>query len=358
MRRLVLADGDPGFVAALSQCRPWEGGAAGGKSNAYFAKTTDDRFIIKQVSRTELNSFLAEFGPAYFAYIRRTQGDGGAAPPLPTCLARILGVFQVSSRVPAWSEGSEGDRGAGAGGGVSWASTGTGAGGGSFGGGGGGGGGGEGGGSGESSASGAPTLPSLGSSGSFSAMGGGGGGQQHRETKLDFLVMENLFYGRPNTNTMGGQLPRGYAWRTYDLKGSLRSRYTPIVAASSAPHGNLGAVGGGGGGGEGGSSGGRPPLHPPAIVAVSGGPPHALSAMALFPPILPTAPPAPNHPPATHPRAHLPASVLLDENLAEELATDPVLVTACGKSRLEASVYNDTAFLAALGVMVGRAEQG
>jgi hypothetical protein len=50
--------------------------------------------------------------------------------------------------------------------------------------------------------------------------------------------------------------------------------------------------------------------------------------------------------------------VLLDENLAEELATDPVLVTACGKSRLEASVYNDTAFLAALGVMVGRAEQG
>ena len=43
--------------------------------------------------------------------------------------------------------------------------------------------------------------------------------------------------------------------------------------------------------------------------------------------------------------------VLLDENLQEELATDPVLVREQGKRRLEACVYNDTAFLCSLGVM-------
>ena len=44
------------FVRSLSRCKKW--GAQGGKSNVFFAKTLDDRFIIKQVTKTELESFI------------------------------------------------------------------------------------------------------------------------------------------------------------------------------------------------------------------------------------------------------------------------------------------------------------
>ncbi|KAK1308590.1 putative 1-phosphatidylinositol-3-phosphate 5-kinase FAB1C [Acorus calamus] len=43
------------FIRSLSRCRKW--GAQGGKSNVYFAKSLDERFIIKQVTKTELESF-------------------------------------------------------------------------------------------------------------------------------------------------------------------------------------------------------------------------------------------------------------------------------------------------------------
>ena len=95
-----------GFVSALSKCPAWA--SAGGKSNAYFAKTSDDRFIVKQLSRTELHSFLSEFGPAYFAYIRKTHLAAVDGMPA-TCLARLLGVFQVASRVPVGADGGEGN---------------------------------------------------------------------------------------------------------------------------------------------------------------------------------------------------------------------------------------------------------
>lgn len=35
------------FIAALSQCKPWD--AKGGKSKAFFAKTIDGRFIINEI---------------------------------------------------------------------------------------------------------------------------------------------------------------------------------------------------------------------------------------------------------------------------------------------------------------------
>lgn len=56
--------GDQGaFVASLCRCRTWQ--SSGGKSNAYFAKTRDDRFVVKQMSKVEKQSFL-DFAPAYF----------------------------------------------------------------------------------------------------------------------------------------------------------------------------------------------------------------------------------------------------------------------------------------------------
>ncbi|KAJ4974799.1 hypothetical protein NE237_007973 [Protea cynaroides] len=118
------------FIRSLSRCRRWS--AQGGKSNVYFAKTLDERFVIKQVSKTELDS-IEEFAPEYFKYLTDSLTSGS-----PTCLAKILGIYQV-------------------------------------------------------------TVKHL--------KGG-------RVTKMDLMVMENLFFRRSIS-------------RVYDLKGSSRSRYNP-----------------------------------------------------------------------------------------------------------------------------------
>ncbi|XP_058080124.1 1-phosphatidylinositol-3-phosphate 5-kinase FAB1B-like isoform X2 [Magnolia sinica] len=78
------------FVRSLSRCKKW--GAQGGKSNVFFAKTLDDRFIIKQVTKTELESFI-KFAPEYFKYLSESIGTRS-----PTCLAKILGIYQVTSK--------------------------------------------------------------------------------------------------------------------------------------------------------------------------------------------------------------------------------------------------------------------
>ncbi|KAK9705228.1 hypothetical protein RND81_07G041900 [Saponaria officinalis] len=116
------------FVQSLSRCKRWT--AQGGKSNVYFAKSMDERFIIKQVTKTELDSFQ-EFAAEYFKYLNHSLDSGS-----PTCLAKVLGIFQVTVKY----------------------------------------------------------------------LKGG------RETKMDLMVMENLFFNRRIS-------------RVYDLKGSSRSRY-------------------------------------------------------------------------------------------------------------------------------------
>ncbi|CAL5199125.1 unnamed protein product [Lathyrus oleraceus] len=78
------------FVRSLSRCKKW--GAQGGKSNVFFAKTLDDRFVVKQVTKTELESFI-KFAPAYFKYLSESINTGS-----PTCLAKILGIYQVTSK--------------------------------------------------------------------------------------------------------------------------------------------------------------------------------------------------------------------------------------------------------------------
>uniref|UniRef100_A0A0D9X822 1-phosphatidylinositol-3-phosphate 5-kinase n=1 Tax=Leersia perrieri TaxID=77586 RepID=A0A0D9X822_9ORYZ len=120
---------DIDFIRSLSRCKRWN--AQGGKSNVYFAKTLDERFIIKQVTRTELESFV-EFAPRYFKYLMESLTSGS-----PTCLAKIVGLYQVNVK----------------------------------------------------------------------GLKGG------REVKMDLMVMENLLFERKIS-------------RVYDLKGSLRSRYT------------------------------------------------------------------------------------------------------------------------------------
>ncbi|KAG6727444.1 hypothetical protein I3843_02G114100 [Carya illinoinensis] len=88
--RKICCPSELDFIRSLSRCKKW--GAKGGKSNVFFAKTLDDRFIIKQVTKTELESFI-KFAPAYFKYLSESIGTGS-----PTCLAKILGIYQVTSK--------------------------------------------------------------------------------------------------------------------------------------------------------------------------------------------------------------------------------------------------------------------
>ncbi|KAF5745205.1 hypothetical protein HS088_TW07G00787 [Tripterygium wilfordii] len=133
-KKCCLSDVD--FVRSLSRCKRWS--AEGGKSNVYFAKSLDERFIIKQVKKTELESF-EEFAPEYFKYLMHSLSTGS-----PTCLAKVIGIYQV-------------------------------------------------------------TIKHL--------KGG-------KETKMDLLVMENLFFRRNVT-------------RVYDLKGSARARYNPDTTGTN-----------------------------------------------------------------------------------------------------------------------------
>lgn len=76
------------YIASLSRCRNWD--AKGGKSKSFFAKTLDDRFIIKEIKRTEFDSFM-KFATNYFEYMNQCYELGNQ-----TCLAKILGIYQVS----------------------------------------------------------------------------------------------------------------------------------------------------------------------------------------------------------------------------------------------------------------------
>lgn len=87
--RRICCPSELDFLRSLCRCKKW--GAQGGKSNVFFAKSLDDRFIIKQVTKTELESFI-KFAPAYFKYLSESISTGS-----PTCLAKILGIYQVTT---------------------------------------------------------------------------------------------------------------------------------------------------------------------------------------------------------------------------------------------------------------------
>lgn len=82
-------DVEKSFIKSLSSSTPWA--ASGGKSGASFARTADERFVIKYISRTELQMFL-DCAPAYFEYLSKAFFHG-----LPTVLCKIVGVYQIGS---------------------------------------------------------------------------------------------------------------------------------------------------------------------------------------------------------------------------------------------------------------------
>ncbi|XP_014674475.1 PREDICTED: 1-phosphatidylinositol 3-phosphate 5-kinase-like [Priapulus caudatus] len=90
LRKLIFPQGEEHYIRSLSRCFTWM--ARGGKSGSTFCKTQDDRFILKQMSRFEIQSFL-EFAPAYFGYIQKAHTE-----KKPTVLAKILGVYRIGYR--------------------------------------------------------------------------------------------------------------------------------------------------------------------------------------------------------------------------------------------------------------------
>ncbi|XP_046466655.1 putative 1-phosphatidylinositol 3-phosphate 5-kinase isoform X1 [Neodiprion pinetum] len=88
LRENVLLCGEDGFTRSLSRSVQWV--AKGGKSGSAFCKTRDDRFILKEMSRLEMQIFL-DFAPNYFAYMEKCQQT-----KQPTLLGKIIGVYRVS----------------------------------------------------------------------------------------------------------------------------------------------------------------------------------------------------------------------------------------------------------------------
>ncbi|KAL5097353.1 hypothetical protein RYX36_001680, partial [Vicia faba] len=94
----ILQDSDEGFwkpfsdirKIGISRCMNWD--AKVGKSKSFFAKTLDERFIIKEVKKTELEAFLG-FSSLYFKHMRESFESGSQ-----TCLAKVLGIYRFTRR--------------------------------------------------------------------------------------------------------------------------------------------------------------------------------------------------------------------------------------------------------------------
>ncbi|KAH8415844.1 hypothetical protein KR222_002125, partial [Zaprionus bogoriensis] len=85
------AEEESRIALARSLCSSLQWEARGGKSGSRFCKTQDDRFVIKEMDRTDITKF-EKFAPEYFEYITKCQQQ----QQHPTLLAKIFGVFKVS----------------------------------------------------------------------------------------------------------------------------------------------------------------------------------------------------------------------------------------------------------------------
>ncbi|CAD7699745.1 unnamed protein product [Ostreobium quekettii] len=97
LRSRCIPGGEKSFIMSLSRCKLWR--ARGGKTKAYFGRTMDERYVIKSMSAMERDSFLRHLAPNYLKYI-----DDAIDAGRDICLAKILGMFQVSlkSRTEEW----------------------------------------------------------------------------------------------------------------------------------------------------------------------------------------------------------------------------------------------------------------
>lgn len=84
------------FVESMSRCLKWD--SKGGKTKSLFLKTLDERFILKSLSPIEVNAFF-KFAPDYFSFVHAILYEG-----LPSVIAKMFGLFQVTIRSPSGLE--------------------------------------------------------------------------------------------------------------------------------------------------------------------------------------------------------------------------------------------------------------
>jgi hypothetical protein len=87
VREAWIPGGHGAFVLSLMNSKPWA--PLGGKSNACFAKSVCGKYVIKQISDTELESFL-KLAADYFTYIQARAAIKG------TRLAKLFGVYTIT----------------------------------------------------------------------------------------------------------------------------------------------------------------------------------------------------------------------------------------------------------------------
>ncbi|XP_056640270.1 1-phosphatidylinositol 3-phosphate 5-kinase [Diorhabda sublineata] len=87
LRAAVLPMGEEAYIRSLSRSVQWD--ARGGKSGSNFSKTVDDRFILKEMSKSEVDLFL-ESSSNYFAYMNKCHTTKQL-----TLLGKILGIYQI-----------------------------------------------------------------------------------------------------------------------------------------------------------------------------------------------------------------------------------------------------------------------
>jgi len=99
----ACADEDQGeqdFIRSLRRCKKWN--PTGGRSGSAWLKTADERFVLKAISKREIAHFL-KAAHEYFNFIATTMDS---SPPIPSCLAKIFGLFKVTTTKPGSGTGT------------------------------------------------------------------------------------------------------------------------------------------------------------------------------------------------------------------------------------------------------------
>uniref|UniRef100_A0A5S6R442 1-phosphatidylinositol-3-phosphate 5-kinase n=1 Tax=Trichuris muris TaxID=70415 RepID=A0A5S6R442_TRIMR len=93
LRALLCPFNESTFIRSLANCERWH--PTGGKSGAKFFRTRDRRFVFKQMSRFELQSFI-HFAPQYFAHVVASANSGNEKRPI--SLVRIFGAYRIGCK--------------------------------------------------------------------------------------------------------------------------------------------------------------------------------------------------------------------------------------------------------------------
>ena len=87
--RIVYCSSIEDLLLSLSKSTEWIDNS-GGKSNAIFYKTCDERFVLKNINENEFNMFI-DNGIEYFQYMSQFLFH-----KMPSALAKILGAFKIT----------------------------------------------------------------------------------------------------------------------------------------------------------------------------------------------------------------------------------------------------------------------